>query len=56
MAISGHPGCTVPFPAAAVYLVIAAGVIDFLSAFFFGFSLRVFFPSGRSCLEAGLSL
>ena len=38
-----------PFPAGAVYLVIAVGVLDFLSAFFFGFGssktpVQVFFP------------
>ena len=38
-----------PFPAGAVYLVIAAGVLDFLSAFFFGFGssetpVQLFFP------------
>lgn len=37
------------FPAGAVYLVIAAGVLDFLSAFFFGFGssetpVQIFFP------------
>jgi hypothetical protein len=38
-----------PFPARAVYLVIAAGVLDFMSAFFFGFGssetpVQLFFP------------
>jgi hypothetical protein len=38
-----------PFPAGAVYLVIAAGMLDFLSAFLFGFGssetpLQLFFP------------
>jgi len=38
-----------PFPAGAVYFVIAAGVLDFLSAFFFGFGssetpVQLFFP------------
>lgn len=38
-----------PFPAGAVYLVIAVGVLDFLSAFFFGFGssktpVQIFFP------------
>jgi hypothetical protein len=38
-----------PFPAHAVYLVIAAGALDFLSAFFFGFGssetpIQFFFP------------
>lgn len=38
-----------PFPAGAVYLVIAAGVLDFLSAFLFGFGssetpIQIFFP------------
>ena len=40
---------TKPFPAGAVYLVIAAGVLDFLSAFLFGFGssetpVQIFFP------------
>jgi hypothetical protein len=38
-----------PFPAGAVYVVIAVGVLDFLSAFFFGFGssdtpVQLFFP------------
>jgi len=38
-----------PFPAGAVYLVIAAGALDFASAFFFGFGssetpVQLFFP------------
>lgn len=40
---------TKPFPAGAVYLVIAVGVLDFASAFLFGFGssetpVQIFFP------------
>ena len=44
-----------PFPAGAVYLVIVAGVLDFISAFFFGFTssespVQLFFPERPSTL------
>lgn len=44
---------TKPFPAGAVYLVIAVGILDFVSAFFFGFGssetpVQIFHPEVKN--------